>query len=208
MKQTALDEIYHFHCTCCGDCCTGDMEININIYDLYKMARYMNFKNTGELFTKQLISLVPVQNECLTPQIVFRTKPFKFCPWLINDMGDDSVLRGFCSLHPFHKPLICKMAPVGRVVDFANNSFSYMLTAPTEHCPGMDIKEENLLSFMRKELEQELDFEYRYYQILENIKNKSLTVETMLREFYSFPINIDFEEILSALEIKSKVFIE
>ena len=202
MNQTPIDEIYYFQCTCCGDCCTGNMEININIYDLYKIAVKLELTNTGDLFEKGLITLVQVQNGCWTPQIVFKTEPFQFCPWLINDMGDDDVLRGFCSLHPHDKPLICKMAPAGRVVDFDYDKISYMLTPPTETCPGMKIKHENRLTDLKEELHDELELEYRFYALLEKIQYEKYSKEEMLKNFYSFDTNHKFESILSDLENK------
>jgi hypothetical protein len=204
MKQTPLKEIYNFQCTCCGDCCTGNMEININIYDLYKLAVRFGMTSTGELFEKGFIKLVQVQNGCWTPQIIFKTQPFQFCPWLINDLGDDEVLRGFCSLHPFDKPLICKMAPAGRVVDFDYNQISYMLTPPTESCPGMEIKHENTLSVLKKELHDELELEYRYYAILENLEKKAVSELLMRIEFYTFRTDRKFEDILSEMERKAE----
>jgi|GEM_PF-1596805 len=205
MKQIPIDEIYLFKCTCCGDCCTGNMDININVYDLYKIARFLKLKNSRELFDNGLIRLVQIQNRCWTPQIVFRTSPFKFCPWLINDLGDDDVLRGFCSLHPEHKPLICKMAPAGRVVDFDNNQISYMMTAPTENCPGMDSTFENRLSVLKTELKKELDFEYRFYQILDKLEDKDISQSLMQLEYYCFDVNLEFETILCSLEKKSEI---
>lgn len=204
MNQSPIDEIFHFQCSCCGDCCTGNMEININVYDLYKIARRLKLPTTGELFKKKLVNLVQVQNNCWTPQIVFKTSPFPFCPWLINDMGDDEVLRGFCSFHPFDKPLICKMAPAGRVVDFDNDQISYMLTPPTESCPGMKIEYENRLSKLKKELREELEYEYRFYAILENLEKKNLSKDLMLYEFYTIDTQRDFSQILAELENKSQ----
>lgn len=163
----------------------------------------MGFHTTEELFNRKLVKLVQLQNECWTPQIIFKKQPFQFCPWLINDMGDDDVLRGFCSLHPSDKPLICKMAPAGRVVDFDNNQIFYMLTPPTESCPGMKVKFENKLSDLKEELHDELELEYRYYNILENLEKKSIPEDLMLKEFYLFQTNRDFEEILSDMERKS-----
>jgi len=208
MKYSPLEEIYQFKCTCCGDCCTGNMEININLYDLYKISRKLGYKSTEELFLRKFVKLIQVQNDCWTPQIIFRTHPFQFCPWLINHMGDDDILRGFCSLHPFDKPLICKMAPAGRVVDFDNNEISYMLTPPTENCPGMINKGKNKLSELKNDLHDELDLEYRFYNILENLEKKSLTEIVMLNEFYIFDTDGEFEEILSELERKSEIFIK
>ncbi|MCP4179695.1 MAG: hypothetical protein GY756_18200 [bacterium] len=200
MESKEIYEIYKFDCICCGDCCTGNMEININLYDLYKLSKHFNFDNTSELFNRDLVRLVQVQNNCWTPQIIFRQKPFTFCPWLINDMGEDDILRGFCSLHPHSKPLICKMAPAGRTVDFEKNLISYKLTSPTENCPGMKSHKENNLLDLTLKLKDELEYEYRFYRILEQIKDKSISKNLILKELYSFDLNLDFKKILSELE--------
>ena len=207
MKQTPIEETYHFQCTCCGDCCTGDMEININLYDLCKISKYLKLKDSRDLFNKGFVKLIQNQNECRTPQIIFKTKPFKFCPWLINDMGEDEVLRGFCSLHPFFKPLICKMAPAGRVVDFDNDSISYMLTSPTDSCPGMLSSTVNKLSGMKRELKEELEYEYRFYRILDNLENRKLSEKVMMDDYYCFSPDRDWNYILSELEKKSEIFV-
>lgn len=165
----------------------------------------MKLSSTGELFEKGLVKLVQVQNESWTPQIVFKSSPFKFCPWLINDLGDDDVLRGFCSLHPHHKPLICKMAPAGREVDFLSNDVSYMLTAPTENCPGMNIPFENKLSDLKTELKEELDYEIRFYKLLEVLQKMHLSKKVVLDEYYIFEVSGDFNDLLTTFEKKLKI---
>jgi len=148
------------------------MKIHINLYDLYKIARRLELTGTKDLFTEGLVELVRGQNSAYIPRIHFRSKPFKFCPWLINDLGDDEILRGFCSLHPYDKPLICKMAPVGRIVDISNDSESYVLTEPTENCPGMDVHQENHLSDLKEELGEELEYEKRFFTLLEKMEQR------------------------------------
>lgn len=200
MKQTPIEEIYNFRCTCCGDCCSGDMKININLYDLYKIARRFNMANSGELFSSGLVKLVKVQNHVWTPQIVFKKEPFTFCPWLINDLGEDDVLRGFCSLHPHDKPLICKMAPAGRIVDLPSGEISYVLTPPTENCPGMTYEDQNSLSELKEALKEELDYEFRFYRLLEENAIAAMDRDRMMNEFYSIPLSLSFENYLNELE--------
>lgn len=170
MKQKTIEDTYYFGCTCCGDCCTGDMNIHINLYDLYKIIRRLELEGTKELFSSGLVVLVRGQNNAYIPRIKFRTKPFKFCPWLINDLGEDNVLRGYCSLHPHDKPLVCKMAPVGRIADLSEMRDIYVLTEPTEHCPGMAIRQENHLSDLKDELRVELEYEKRFFSLLEKME--------------------------------------
>ncbi|MBN2655663.1 MAG: hypothetical protein JXR86_01280 [Spirochaetales bacterium] len=199
MTEKPIDEQYCFGCTCCGDCCSGDMEIHINLYDLYKMALRSGYSSTGELFSKKLIRLEQGQNGAWIPVINFKTKPFSFCPWLINDLGDDGVLRGFCSLHPYDKPLVCKMAPVGRIADLEAGREIFVLTPPTEHCPGMKVCEENRLSELKKELQPELDFELRFFAILEKMSGMPKEV---YEELYRLDCTETFESLLKALENK------
>lgn len=195
-----MEETYDFQCTCCGDCCTGDMKININLYDLYKLALRFDMDNTSELFSKGLIRLVKVQNDVWTPQIIFKKEPFVFCPWLINDLGEDDVLRGFCSLHPHDKPLICKMAPAGRIVDFPSGDVEYVLTTPTENCPGMQLKNSHSLEELKKTLKVELDYEYRFYRLLEEKTLIAMDRDSMEKKFYSISLSVSFESHLLELE--------
>lgn len=199
MDQKPVSEIYSFSCTCCGDCCTGSMNININLYDLYKLVKRLELDSSDQLFERNLIRLVTVQNGIWTPQIIFKEKPFAFCPWLINDLGEDGVLRGFCSLHPHDKPLICKMAPVSRTVDFDDDTISYNLTSPTENCPGMKINQENRLSDLKEELGKEFEYEYRYYRILDHLVGMKKD-RSFFETFYSFRRKQDFEDILTERE--------
>jgi thioesterase domain-containing protein len=200
MKQKSIDDTYYFGCTCCGDCCTGDMKIHINLYDLYKITRRLSLGDSGELFRMGLVKLVKGQNDAYIPRINFRTKPFKFCPWVINDMGEDDVLRGFCSLHPHDKPLVCKMAPVGRMLDLSDKIESFVLTEPTENCPGMAVDQENHLSDLKEEFREELDYETRFFVLLEKLEGSS---EAAYERLYDLKSSIPFEEQLKEKELQS-----
>jgi Fe-S-cluster containining protein len=103
-----------FNCKCCGDCCSGDMDIFLNHYDLYKIAAHLGMKSTRELFERKLVELKEGQKGLLLPKLLFKTHPYRFCPFLVNDLDEDNVLKGYCSLHPFTKPLVCILAPTSR----------------------------------------------------------------------------------------------
>jgi len=197
MKQTIIDEVFLFQCSCCGECCSGNMDININLYDLYKIAQKLGFPSTEQLFHQKFVKLAEGQNGAWIPRINFRRKPFPFCPWLINDLGDDSVLRGFCSLHPQDKPLVCKLAPAGRIADLAGGSEQYVLTAPTENCPGMESCCENSLSELKKELRHELDFELRFFALLESMSGRG---RDAYERIYGLDCALPFENQMRALE--------
>jgi len=198
MKQKNIDENYQFRCSCCGDCCSGNMDININLYDLYKIALKLDHSSTEELFHQKLVTLVEGQNGAWIPRIQFRRKPFSFCPWLINDLGDEGVLRGFCSLHPHDKPLVCKLAPVGRIADLTEGSERFVLTAPTENCPGMESGCENSLAELKEELRKELDLEFRFFAILEKMSGMD---KKEYEKIYRLDCAISFENQLRQWEI-------
>ena len=83
-----------FSCTLCGECCSGNMEVFLNSYDLYKIGRFFNKHHTKELFDSNLLEWAPGQNGLTLPRIRFKKKPFPFCPFLINDYrrtGDSAV---------------------------------------------------------------------------------------------------------------------
>lgn len=193
-------ENYRFRCICCGDCCTGNMEININLFDLHKLGKRLEMESTSELFSSGLVGLFEGQNGVLVPRIIFKTRPFPFCPWLINDPGDDGVLRGFCSMHPHDKPLVCKLAPVSRTVDFADDSEIFYLTAPTENCPGMKYSDDNSLRELKSSLRRELAYEKRFYRILERMTHREECSESDFINLYTFDCSRSFDEILKERE--------
>lgn len=183
-----------FNCTSCGDCCSGLMEIRLNLYDLYKMAKHLKLTNTKLLFTKGYLKLIKGQNNILIPQMIFKIKPYSFCPFLINDLDEEMELKGYCSLHPYIKPLVCILAPISKEYDIELNSNSYSFTKPTEHCPGTlegdDLPVEDLLLPVKLEI----DYENQFYNILNIIlKDK---IENYVDLLYYFDITDNFESTL------------
>lgn len=79
-----MDKI-QYGCTLCGECGSGSMQVFINSYYIYKMGRFLKMENSSELFERRLVILDKGQNDLLLPRIHFKTKPFSFCPFLIND---------------------------------------------------------------------------------------------------------------------------
>jgi len=69
----------------------------------------------------------------------FRTRPLRQCPFLVNDLGQDGILRGKCSLHPHHKPLACALSPLARSIETVSGETreTWTMIAPVEGCPGM-----------------------------------------------------------------------
>lgn len=195
MNFPIIQNTYNFECTKCGNCCTGDQKVNLNPYDLYKMARYKNFTHTKELFDSGLVHLIFAQNDAWIPQIKFKSMVHKkliFCPFLINEFDDSNRLLGLCSLHPDFKPLICSMAPIGRVFDFKEQTEHYLFVKPAPDCPGVGIKKVNYLSDLEFQFEKELYYEKEFFRMLEQLQSSNYSKEYYLEKFYYFPAIEDF----------------
>ncbi|WP_168203531.1 YkgJ family cysteine cluster protein [Oceanispirochaeta crateris] len=183
----------HFDCTLCGECCCGSMKVFLNSYDLFKMASFLKMNHSDELFKRHFVILDQGQNTLNLPRIRFKTKPFPFCPHLINDLQEDLGLRGLCSLHKEHKPLICQLAPFSRKLDLKTGEDEFTYTLPHPGCPGssgirvLNIEEE------KASLAKELDFEKRYYTLLSQNEEDS-------QFLWSFPLTQTFENLLTAWE--------
>ena len=198
MNFPIIESSYQFECTKCGNCCTGDQKVSLNPYDLYKMARFKGYNNTGMLFDHKLVHLVQSQNKAWIPQIRFKSiaKGHRFCPFLINELDEQNKLLGLCSLHPDKKPLICAMAPVGRVVDFASGAENFIYVKPAPDCPGVDIQKDNKLSDLHKAMEMELYCEKEFLKILNAIVVKNPPQKYYLDNLYCFPVRSDIKEVL------------
>ncbi|MDC7231826.1 MAG: YkgJ family cysteine cluster protein [Spirochaetales bacterium] len=184
-----------FSCTLCGECCSGSMKVFVNSHDIYKMGRFLGLKHSRELFQNKRLILDKGQNGLNLPRILFKEEPFSFCPFLINDFDESEGLRGFCSLHLIHKPLVCRLAPLYREIDLLEKTDDFHFILPHPGCPGKEqegfIDPEN----ERKELERELDFEIRYYRLLSSHEEDP----SFLWDF-SLEDKDDFDEILTQWE--------
>ena len=174
-----------FSCTLCGECCSGSMEIFLNSHDLYKMARFLGKHHTRELFEAKLIEWAPGQNGLTLPKIRFKTSPFPFCPFLINDFQEDRGLRGLCSLHPEHKPLVCKLAPLTRELDLETGEDLFGFIPPHPECPGCGKGEPLDEESIRAELREELALEIQYYRLLSEAAEKG---PEKVRELFLFSL--------------------
>lgn len=189
-----MDKI-QYGCTLCGECCSGSMQVFINSYDIYKMGRFLKMENSSELFERRLLMLDKGQNDLLLPRIRFKTKPFSFCPFLINDFDEEKGLRGFCSLHLLQKPLVCRLAPLVRRIDLEKDSDEFDFILPHSSCPGKEQNEVLDPQKERQELSEELDYELRYYRLLSAHEDDPAYL-------WNFPLNKhkNFEEILKEWE--------
>ena len=190
-----ITDTYYFKCTRCGNCCTGDQKVHLNIYDLYKLAGYHKFADSGQLFSSGLINLIHTKNKVYLPRIRFKVKPFRFCPYLIN--GENT---GLCKLHPDSKPLICSLAPAGRVINFEDDSETWLFVKPAPDCPGSEIKHENSLSALKEEFSTELQYQKRFFRLLNSIQDLNWQRKEFLERLYSFSLLPSFTEILEELE--------
>ena len=199
---TIIQNRYNFKCTKCGNCCTGDIRIQLNPYDLYKMARFLDMKSTCELFDRRYVRLFSHEQGVWAPEIQFKTGPFKFCPFLLNNLDENEQFEGLCALHEKHKPLVCTMAPIGRTIDFEDNREEYVFIDPAPDCPGIDSDKENNLMDILEKCDRELYYQRKFFRILENIKDFGLSKSYYLENLYYFNIRPDFNEILDLLENK------
>jgi Fe-S-cluster containining protein len=202
MNFPIIENTYQFECSKCGNCCTGDQQVNLNPYDLYKMTRFNGFNHTKQLFDNGLIHLVKSQNNAWIPQIKFKSiakKKHKFCPFLINELNDQNKLLGLCSLHREKKPLICSMAPVGRVIDFSNNSEKFVFVKPAPDCPGVEIKKENKLNDLKKLLSEELEYEKQFLMMLDLIVIKKFPKEFFLKHLYFFSVEKNIKDTFNKI---------
>ena len=171
---------YNFRCTLCANCCTGDQSVLLNLYDLYIMAGHLSMANTKQLFDDHWLRLLKIEQNVWLPQVRFKLKPYKFCPFLISDRSECGKLIGLCSLHPENKPLVCAMAPVGRIIDFESDKDEFVYVKPAPDCPGVNIKQVNYLDDLKKNYKIELVYQKRFFNILEHIKRKKTTQKVIL----------------------------
>ncbi len=191
---------FNFECTLCGDCCVGDQEVLLNWYDLYNMAQFLSYEHTGQLFTEQWIELVQDETQNVwRPKIRFKEKPFKFCPFLTNELDERNELKGYCQMHPYHKPLVCALAPVGCRYDAQTHNTQFILVPPTEDCPGMNRPKFNLLSDYLTGFEKALHFQAVFFEALERLKHHRLSAAQFREHLYSFGVASSFERILATL---------
>ena len=116
MQFPLITDTYQFKCTMCGNCCVGEQTVLLDLLDIYKMACYLNFTNTAQLFEENYVELFKNENEVWLPKIKFKSSPFMFCPFLLSEFISKNKFKSFCELHSGYKPLICSMSPIGRLI--------------------------------------------------------------------------------------------
>lgn len=134
-----------FECTLCGECCRGNQKVWLNPTDLERLSAYLGLKIPGSgidaqsvLVKKYIIVIEPGQHGVPRSRLRFPLTPAgRSCRFLVNDMGEDGLLRGRCSLHYTDaKPTVCRLAPLARIVDLVDGTEEWREVAPVVGCPG------------------------------------------------------------------------
>jgi len=196
-----VQHTFNFKCTQCADCCTGDQIVLLNLFDLYKLAGFLNLQNTVQLFEKGLL-ILHKENGVYRPQIRFKKLPFKFCPFLINDVNESGALKGWCRLHSSAKPLVCALSPIGLRFDVQQDHLEFLLVPPTGSCPGLKEQQVQNRDQYLKSYQKEIELQKRYFKILESCKAKEWNKTQFKQNLYGFSVTSPFEEILETLENK------
>lgn len=178
--------VFDFACSSCGSCCRGEMTIHLNLADLQRMAGYLQCASTGELFDQGVVEELK-RDVGFRPAIRFRHIPETFCPFLENVLDDERwTLSGRCKLHPHLKPLVCKLAPLGREVSFDENlrvSEQWMFTEPVKGCPGCRVGQRQRGAEWCRSHAKELELELNYFHILEVLTREHAPME-VFRAFH------------------------
>lgn len=186
---------YHFNCTMCGNCCTGLQTVRMDLYDLYRLAEYLGFADTGLLFRKGIVALVPGPHTSFIPILRFKVKPLRVCPFL-----EHTPTTGLCRLHPDHKPLVCSMAPLAREYSPENGKEDWFFVKPAPDCPGVNENKVQHLEDFKKNYQLQLACQSRYFNLMEQLVQKAVPEQVYRDQLYSFKTDQPFEFILSRLE--------
>lgn len=197
VEYSQIKNTYRFSCTLCANCCTGDQQVLLTPYDLYKMGRFLHLHNSRQLFDEGWVKLVKGEHDVWRPQILFKNKPFKYCPFLTNELNKDGKLIGRCQLHPANKPLVCAMAPVGRIVDTNKNTDEFVFIKPAPDCPGINSRRENRLEDLLETHRKELDYQWQFFELLDKVRGLKMNANDSLIMLYTFPLSKEFEEIVN-----------
>jgi Fe-S-cluster containining protein len=201
-------ESYLFECTSCGECCRGDIRISLNLSDLRRMAAFLGFESTGQLFTNGWVAEESLEKGGFRPFIRFREKPLKFCPFLENRLEDSGELLGRCKLHPANKPLVCALAPLGREVQLPDIEEWYVIE-PIEGCPGCRKSTACALEREIAPLRADLHLEISYFKVMKILQNAHAPLAVFRRFHQEFRVGETVNVYLNRwLDIAEKLRIE
>ena len=191
---------FRFDCTLCGQCCSGSMKVFLNPEDLRRLGRFLGMDHTERLFLEGYLVKDRGQNGLLFPRMRFRGHRPGFCPFVENHWNQDTrTLRALCALHGKAKPLVCRLAPLARELDFpdagagsdASPAESWFLQEPVTGCPGMDRGEEQLLREALAPLRKELEGEVEFFRRLREEETRGGSPESLFETFFLFPLEPD-----------------
>ena len=188
MKAPFPDFEYRFSCTACGDCCRGKQAVPLNRHDLILMAQNRQLKNTKELFETGICEVRCTETGYWRPYIRFKTKPIRMCPFLENEVLENGQVRGLCQLHPIAKPLICHLAPLGRIIDLSNGNESWQLNEPSPGCPGMNQGAARTLHSDIRVFQQRLKEEAQFFLFLEQNSPNCPDPTSAIKNLFSIDI--------------------
>lgn len=170
------------------------MEVFLNPADLKRAARFLGFEDTRPLLTERWITISDRRYGAPLPQIRFRTSPLSFCPFLENRLTPSGSLRGLCRLHPDHKPLVCRLAPLSRSIDLDTDREEWAFTPPMPGCPGSGSEAAwcsgapNLSRwFPSGDLRQDLDDERDFFRRLRQAMRDGMEKTKIIESFYILP---------------------
>ena len=181
------DGSFQFDCSACGCCCRGEITIHLNLWDLQRMAGYLEYETCAELFSNGIVEEITLEAGGFRPAIRFKENlNTQFCPFLENRLEDNGELLGLCKLHPDLKPMVCKLAPVGRELDLEESGEStvqWLFTEPVSGCPGCRVPQSNLLDHWIAPHHKELELEVAYFHVMERLLTAGAKMERF-REFH------------------------
>ena len=184
------NDSFSFDCRLCGQCCSGTMKVFLNPHDILVLAGHLGFDRSSGLWDAGYVVTDRGQQGLLLPRIRFAGHRPGFCPFVINDWNqEENTLRALCSLQDTAKPLICRLAPAARQIDFESpEKETWRVELPVAGCPGGRSDKRNLLDLYLAPLRKELDMEEEFFRNLMIDLNRGFSPETLLEKYFSFPI--------------------
>ena len=155
------------------------------------MATHRGIANTGELFSQGLVETRRDDNGFWRPYIRFRQRPVRMCPFLQNSVTATGSIQGKCILHPFDKPLVCHLAPLGRILDLETNHEQWQVYEPAPGCPGMGIGELRTLSQELSPFQSRLDAEAEFFAELEKLSPTCIDEAEAIVRLFSFEVRAE-----------------
>ena len=88
------------------------------------------------------------------------------------------------------------------MVDFENGEQTFLFVKPAPDCPGVESPQINFLKDIIDKNEVELDYQKRFFAMLNKIQNLNWDRNQFINDLYSFTTEQGFEEQFLAIEQK------